>query len=365
MVCFLLQMRQNSSGQIRPVVPNGPSVNSSLPAHPAPRSLSVRPPCSAQPLTNGPVPPGPRPPSVCNNHVAGARANGDVPYLHPTALPHNCTSPREPRKSQHLNSTQVNISTTRSLDHTRTVCLCKAFDVSYLQGLQKGPGSHWAGPNGDRTLSSSASAEGGPNNQVGHSATTPSDPSEPAVNHLSSPSSAASPASSSSHTATSGAPPGTPLTKESAAQPGNGSTAANHHSPGRTPASTSGSPATHSTDNPQLSALLGGKESPAAGLSLTAPGGSDVSSPVSALSTASPSPRSAEHAAGLNKLSSAVAALPAHVTVNGSGGVCSEDSRSPVKVELPELAVKAAKPPHSSSTVSIYPTSADVLKACR
>lgn len=335
------QMRRNSSGQIRPVVPNGPSVNSSLPAHPAPRSQAVRPPCSAQPLTNGPVPPCPRPPSVCNNHVAGARANGDVPYLHPTALPHNCTSPREPWKSQHLNSTQ---------------------------GLQKGPGAHWAGPNGDRTLSSSASAEGGPQNQVGHSTRTPSDPSEPAVNHLSSPSAASSPASSSSHTATSGVPPGTPLTKESAAQPGNSSTAANHHSLGRTPASTSGSPTAHSTDNPQLSALLGGKECPTAGSSLTAPGGSAASSPVSALSTASPSPRSAEPSVGLNKQSSAVVGLPPHVAVNGSSGVCSEDSRSPVKVEPPELAVKKSKshkPSLTSSTVSIYPTSADVLKACR
>ncbi|XP_056607417.1 lysine (K)-specific demethylase 6A, like isoform X1 [Triplophysa dalaica] len=332
------QMRQNSSGQIRPVVPNGPSVNSTLPSH---RSPVVQPPCSAQPLTNGPVPPGPRPPSVCNNHVSGARANGDVPYLHPTALPHNCTSPRQPWKSQHLNSTQ---------------------------GLQKGPGLHWAGPNGDRTLSSTASAEGGPHNQVGHSAKTPCDPSEPAVNHLSSPSSTASPASSSSHTATSGAPPGNPLTKESAALPSNGSTAANHHSPGRTAASTSASPAAHSTDNPQVSALLGGKESPAAGSSLAAPGGSDASSPISALSTASPSPRSAEPAVGLNKPRSAVAGLSGHVTVNGSGGVCSEDSRSPVKVEPPELAFKAArshKPPHASSTVSIYPTSVDVLKACR
>lgn len=113
MLCSHLQMRQNSSGQIRPLVPNGPSVNSTLPAH---RSPVVQPPCSAQPLTNGPVPPGPRPPSVCNNHVSGARANGDVPYLHPTALPHNCTSPRQLWKSQHLNSTQVNTSTTHASD---------------------------------------------------------------------------------------------------------------------------------------------------------------------------------------------------------------------------------------------------------
>ncbi|XP_065128522.2 lysine (K)-specific demethylase 6A, like isoform X1 [Paramisgurnus dabryanus] len=345
------QMRQNTSGQIRTTVPNGPSANSSLPAHPAPRSPAVRPPCIAQSLTNGPIPPGPQPPSVGNNHIAaGPRANGDVPYLHPNALPHNCTSPKDAWKSQHLNSTQ---------------------------GLQKGPGSHWAGPNGDRTLSSSASTDGGPHNQVGHSATTPNDPSEPAVNHLSSPCSTSSPASSSSHTATSGVPPSTPLTKESATPQGNGSTATNHHSPGRTPTSTSGSPAAHSRDNPQLSTLLGGKEIPAAGskvnhvhpaTSLTAPSGSAASSPASALSTTSPSPRSVEPTAGLNNPRSAVAGPPPDVTVNGSGGVCSEDSRSPLKAEPPELCVKAAtphNPPHSSSTVSIYPTSTDVLKACR
>uniref|UniRef100_A0A8C1VMX1 [histone H3]-trimethyl-L-lysine(27) demethylase n=1 Tax=Cyprinus carpio TaxID=7962 RepID=A0A8C1VMX1_CYPCA len=286
------QMRQNSSGQIRASLPNGPS----LPAHPVPRAPS----CSAPPLANGPLPP-----SVGNNHTPGTRANGDVPYLHPNTLPHNCTSPGDTRKSQHLTS---------------------------AQGLQKGLGSLWAGPNGDRTLSSSASADGGPHNQVGLSATTPS---EPAVNHLSSPSSTSSPASSSSQTATSGAPHGTAPTKESAALQGNGSTAANHPSPDR-------SPPAASADNPQLS-----KRSPAAGSRANhVHPGSSASSP-----TSSPSPR---------------CAVPAAVVNGSGGGACSEDSRSPLKLEPPELCIRAAlKPSHSSSTVSIYPTSADVLKACR
>uniref|UniRef100_A0A8C1HZT5 [histone H3]-trimethyl-L-lysine(27) demethylase n=1 Tax=Cyprinus carpio carpio TaxID=630221 RepID=A0A8C1HZT5_CYPCA len=287
-----LQMRQNSSGQIRASLPNGPS----LPAHPVPRAPS----CSAPPLANGPLPP-----SVGNNHTPGTRANGDVPYLHPNTLPHNCTSPGDTRKSQHLTS---------------------------AQGLQKGLGSLWAGPNGDRTLSSSASADGGPHNQVGLSATTPS---EPAVNHLSSPSSTSSPASSSSQTATSGVPHGTAPTKESAALQGNGSTAANHPSPDR-------SPPAASADNPQLS-----KRSPAAGSRANhVHPGSSASSP-----TSSPSPR---------------CAVPAAVVNGSGGGACSEDSRSPLKLEPPELCIRAAlKPSHSSSTVSIYPTSADVLKACR
>uniref|UniRef100_A0A671Q6L0 [histone H3]-trimethyl-L-lysine(27) demethylase n=1 Tax=Sinocyclocheilus anshuiensis TaxID=1608454 RepID=A0A671Q6L0_9TELE len=324
---FYLQMRQNSSGQIRATLPNGPS----LPAHPVPRGPAVPPSCNAQPLANGP-----QPPSVGNNHTPGTRANGDVPYLHPNTLPHNCTSPGDTWRSQRLNS---------------------------AQGLQKGPGSHWAGPNGDRILSSSASADGGPHNQVGLPATTPS---EPAVNHLSSPSSTSSPASSFSQTATSGAPHGTGPTKESAALQANGSTASNHHSPDRSPTSTSGSPAAASADNPQLSALLRSKESPAVssrvshihpGTTLTA---STASSPTSSLP-----PCSAE----LNKPGSSAPGPPPAVTVNGSGGgACSEDSQSPLKLEPPELCIKTAtalKPSLSSSTVSIYPTSADVLKACR
>ncbi|XP_056099491.1 lysine (K)-specific demethylase 6A, like isoform X2 [Rhinichthys klamathensis goyatoka] len=325
------QMRQNSSGPIRPSLPNGPSGVSSLPAHPGPRGPVPRPSCIAHPLSNGPLPPspspgsrsGPQPPAVGNNHTPGSRANGDVPYLHPNALPHHCRSPGDPWRSQNLNATQ---------------------------GLQKGPGSHWAGPNGDRTLSSSGSADGGPHNQVGHSSTTPS---EPAVNHQSSSSSS----SSSWLTATSGVPHGTGPTKES-----NGSTATQHHSPGSR--SRPGSPA----HDPQL----GGKEIPAVnsrlnhvhpGSTLTAPGSSTASSPASALSASSPSP--VEPSASLNKPGSTV-------TVNGSGGgACSEDSRSPVKLEPlklepPELCAKAPhRPTLSSSTVSIYPTSADVLKACR
>uniref|UniRef100_A0A8B9LN97 [histone H3]-trimethyl-L-lysine(27) demethylase n=1 Tax=Astyanax mexicanus TaxID=7994 RepID=A0A8B9LN97_ASTMX len=354
-----LQMRQNAPGQVRSALPNGPTAGPSLPLQPPSRSPAVRPLCTAQPLANGPFPAspssgprtGPHPPSVGNNHTPGTGTNGDVPYLHPNALPHNCTSPGDAWKSQHLNSTQ---------------------------GLQKGPGSHWAGPNGDRAPSSSGSADGGPHNQVGHSATTPVDPSEPAVNHLSSPttSSASSPASSSVHTATSGAP----LTKESDHPQGNGPTATNHHSPNHTPTSTStsGSPAAHSSDNPQLSALLAGKESPAAGprvnhvhpaVALPAPGSSAASSPASALSTTSPSPRANELTASLNKPGSTTPGPPPTVTVNGSGGgACSEDSQSPLKAEPPEICFKPApphRPSHSSSTVSIYPTSSDILKACR
>ncbi|XP_051986357.1 lysine (K)-specific demethylase 6A, like isoform X2 [Xyrauchen texanus] len=332
------QMRHSSSGPTRPSLTNGPSAESSLPPHTAPRSPALRLPCNAPSLTNGPFLPspaprtGPKPPhSVGNNHTPGSRSNGDVPYLPPNTLPHNCTSPGDVWKSQqHLNSTQ---------------------------GLQKSQGSRWACPNEDRPLSSSVSADD-PHNQVGHSTR---DPSVPAVNHLSS---VSSPASSSSHTATSGAPPGTALTKESTTPQGNGSTATNHHSPHRSPAS----PAARSADNPQLSALLGGKDGLSAASRINHVHSSVASSSASTLSTTSPSPRSILLcASSLNKPGSSVPGPPPAVTMNGSGGgACSEDSQSPLKAEPPALCIKELhRPAHSSSTLSIYPTSADVLKACR
>lgn len=108
-------MRQNASGQVRPTHPNGPTAGPSLPAQLPSRSPVVRPPCPAQPLANGPFlaspssgpRTGPHPPSVGNNHTPGTGTNGDVPYLHPNALPHNCTSLGDVWKSQHHNSTQV------------------------------------------------------------------------------------------------------------------------------------------------------------------------------------------------------------------------------------------------------------------
>ncbi|XP_076872078.1 lysine (K)-specific demethylase 6A, like isoform X2 [Brachyhypopomus gauderio] len=342
------QMRQNACGQVRPTLPNGP-------VPPALQSLArgpaARPPCASLAPANGPFPasPGsgartsPHPLSVGNNHTRATGTNGDVPYPHPNALPHNCTSPGHTWSSQHLNSTQA---------------------------LQKGAGSHWAGPNGDRAPSSSGSAHSGPHNQVGHSVTTPGDPSEPAVNHLSSPrpSSTSSPATSSAHTATSGVPP----TKESDPPQGSVSTASNHRSLNCTPTPTSGSPASHSADNPRLAALLAGKEGAApAGpkMNHVLPGGSAASSPASALSATSPSPRANEAAASLNKPGPAPPGPAPVVTVNGSGGgACSEDSHSPLKAEPPEVCLRLPppqRPSHSSSNVSIYPTSSDILKACR
>uniref|UniRef100_W5M1F1 [histone H3]-trimethyl-L-lysine(27) demethylase n=1 Tax=Lepisosteus oculatus TaxID=7918 RepID=W5M1F1_LEPOC len=402
------QMRQNAAGQVRPTaVPNGPTVDSSLPTNQAsgaqphvalsraPNVLqpAVRPISSGQPMANGPFPAGSVPCStagmlgntdtisVGNNHLTGVGSNGNVPYLqqHALSLPHNCTNPTssssnaaEPWKNQHVNATQ---------------------------GLHKGQSSHLAGPNGERPFSSTGPSQHfqavgtGIQNQVGHS-TMPSNSltQGAALNHLSSP----------PHTATSGGQQGITLTKESKPS-GNNTTLGpdiNRHS-GGTPNSTatveglpnhvhqvmadavsspshgeSKSPGVLSSDNPQLSALLIGKANnigdpgacekvnnvhPAVHSSKTQEN-SVASSPSSAISTATPSPKSTEQTTtnSVTSLNSPLGGL-GH-TVNGKG---LEDSQSPMKVDPPSISHKPTLPLAPSSSVSIYPSSAEVLKACR
>ncbi|KAJ8253047.1 hypothetical protein GJAV_G00208550 [Gymnothorax javanicus] len=383
------QMRHNPAGLARPVVPNGPTTNSSSPSSQNPnlapsRTLSApptsaRPPCTAQPMANGPFPASPAPcstagalgntdtVSVGNNHMTGTGSNGNVPYLQLNALPHNCTTPgrgshnsaEEPWKNQHANSTQ---------------------------GPLKGPGSHLAGPNGDRPFSSAGNAQHlpaagtGTQNQVGHSS-----PPGPLNHHPSPP-----------HTATSGGQQGITLTKESKPS-GSGSSAPgpegghstasaeglpNHvhqagpaGGPGAAPPSAPGhaepqSPGVLRSDNPQLSALLMGKANsdgapPCEKVNNVHPAAHSSSlgsSPSSAMSTATPSPKSSEQA-NAHSVASLNSPPGSGPTVNGKG---LEDSQSPVKVEPPAISHKTPTLPLTpSSSVSIYPSSSDVLKACR
>lgn len=363
---LIFKMRQNASGQVRLALSNGPTATPSLPVQPPSHGPALCSPSVAQPHANGPLPCNPKTSSIGNNHVPETGTNGDVPYMHPNALPHNCTSPGEAWKSQHLSTTQVSAELLKLglcvlLNYLLYISICNDLYLHvmlilpcffvFLQGLQKGPGSHWAGPNGERALSSSDSADCGPHNQVGHSSATPSHPLEPAVNHLSSPSpsSACSPTSS-SHTATSGVS----LTKESEHTQGNGPTT-NHSSPRHT----AGSPASNSSDNPQLEKDNHAAVSRLNHVHLAA--SSAASSPASALSTTSPLPRHNEPSGSLIK--------PGPATVNGSTGrSCLEDLQSPQKAELSEASHKLVpliKISHASSTVSIHPTSSDILKACR
>uniref|UniRef100_A0A8C2LB13 [histone H3]-trimethyl-L-lysine(27) demethylase n=1 Tax=Cyprinus carpio TaxID=7962 RepID=A0A8C2LB13_CYPCA len=387
------QMRLNAMGQIRPSVSNGPIADPSLPMNSNSTSSSQHPHialfrtpsahsrCAAQQIANGPIPASPAPCtagtmgnadaiSVGNNHLPGSGSNGNVPYLRQNALPHNCTNPTssssddEPWKSQHINSTQ---------------------------GLQRSPGSFSAGPNGEQPLSSAGTSQPTPTavtgvpNQVGPSATASDTLAQEAShNHLPSP--------SSHHSATSGGQQGMVHTKESKPS-GNGhptgtpnSTATaeglpNHVHQGQADAAGAKpcSPGVLSSDNPQLSALLIGKANDSNnsnGGGLTAAGtkvnnvhpslhqglkaqeNSVASSPCSAMSTATPSPKSADHHSTQNSVNSLNSP-----TLNGKG---LEDSQSPLKVASP-LVCHKPKPPSFApwSSVSIYPSSSDVLKACR
>ncbi|XP_033956108.1 lysine-specific demethylase 6A-like isoform X2 [Pseudochaenichthys georgianus] len=407
------QMRQNASGsQVRPSLPNGPTTNSLPSPNPSlrPHLGPQRPLCP--PLANGPVGLGPHGhsdplPAVDSsnrsNNQSGPAAtgpNGDVPYLQPAGsgdaalLPHTCTSAQ-----------------------TQDATLRPALHLNSSQGLQKGCVPHASGSSSEELPSHSQT----PNNQVGHSTNAPSPRPQP-HNHLPSPPSL--PLSSTSG----GAAPG--ATKDSnttaaittaAASLGNGGPEGPE---GQTPPSADGKTTQEdgltnhvhsedgkgaeggekpslSADNPRLSALLArgkgpeGGEGPSQGTSSTtsdkkvnnihpaalpstphAQGSSAASSPISAISTATPSPKSSEHTqAGAH--SPANAAPPATSTApavngNGKGGI-SEDSQSPLKAEPPAVTSLKATPPHahssssssSSSSISIYPSSTDVLKACR
>uniref|UniRef100_A0AAX7TSY7 [histone H3]-trimethyl-L-lysine(27) demethylase n=1 Tax=Astatotilapia calliptera TaxID=8154 RepID=A0AAX7TSY7_ASTCA len=397
---FLSQMRQSASGgQVRPSLPNGPTTNS-LPSpnpslHPMRPHLGPhRPPCPPQPLANGPVgsaPHGHLDPlpagdssnsssnsSSSNNNQPGPAPtgpNGDVPYLQPAGsggaalLPHTCTNTQTqdamPRQALHLNSSQV-----RRL----TDGLCSL--LFFIPALVTTPNS--------TTLAH-------PNNQVGHSTNAPSPRPH---NHLPSPPSLP-------HSSTSGgAGPSVSATKDgnaTAASLGNGNSVvktpsplpsadgkaaqgdglANHiHSDGSKVVEGGDKPSL-SADNPRLSALLAGGKGTAPAASTTsdphkkinnihpavlpstphAQGSSAASSPISAISTATPSPKSSEH-------TQACGHSPAGI---------SEDSQSPLKAEPPAVTSLKATPPHghssssssSSSSISIYPSSTDVLKACR
>ncbi|TWW64158.1 Lysine-specific demethylase 6A [Takifugu flavidus] len=409
------QMRQNSSGvQVRPSLSNGPTVNS-LPS-PNPSLQPTRPhmgphrPVGPQPqlLANGPVGHAESLP-VGNNssNQPGPTAtgpNGDVPYLQPAGsgdaatLPHTCTRTQTqdsaPRQALHLNSSQ---------------------------GLQKESTPPGTDSTSEGTISltqtpnTTTPTPTHPSNQVGHSTDVPSPPQQ-AHNHLSSPPSLP-------HTSTSGgaAPGATKDSNTAATSPGNGGSEGkapsplpsaesktaqadglgNHlHSVDAGKVAEGGEKSSLSADNPRLSALLaGGKgseetEGPSEGATSTASampethkkinnihpaalpstphaqGSSAASSPISAISTATPSPKSTEHTqtGAHSPATTSTSAAPA-VNGNGKGGI-SEDSQSPLKAEPPTVSSLKATPPHghsssSSSSISIYPSSTDVLKACR
>ncbi|KAK2840354.1 hypothetical protein Q5P01_014094 [Channa striata] len=419
------QARQQAAAgaPVRPGLPNGPSAVPSQ--HHAGLSCSsplnhtaLRPPCVPQPTANGNSSPSAGLSGPLNNSPTpglgggGGVSNGNVPYPQKNSLPHNCTAANHPSTSSTTGSPSHVDETWRSQQHNTTT-----------QGLHNGPGSQLAGPNGEPPFSSSSSSpqtsfsSSGILNQVGHSSgpctasssassLSPTSP-QSTPNHLSSPphsattsgvhtkdatpsggngSSNAAAALPSGPEATGRHSAGTPLS--SSTTPAQGLT--NHVQPQVKDSSTTlsqpGSPAPGvlSSDNPKLSALLKGKANtnedtysnhrgPSSeninnvhpGLhaaSKPAPERSVASSPLSA--TAMPSPHSADppttnSLSCLNGPSSGQG--PA---LNGKGP---EDSQSPLKVEpsgtVHRNTIPAGLAPWSS--VSIYPSSSEVLKACR
>ncbi|XP_047392294.1 lysine-specific demethylase 6A isoform X11 [Sciurus carolinensis] len=394
------QIRQTGVAQVRSTgILNGPTADSSLPTNSVsgqqpqlaltrmPSVVSqpgVRPACPGQPLANGPFSAGHVPCStsrtlgstdtilIGNNHITGSGSNGNVPYLQRNALtlPHNRTnltsSAEEPWKNQLSNSTQ---------------------------GLHKGQSSHLAGPNGERPLSSTGpsqhlqAAGSGIQNQNGHT-TLPSNSvtQGAALNHLS------------SHTATSGGQQGITLTKESKPSGNTLTVPETSRHTGETSNSTasveglpnhvhqvtadavcspshgdSKSPGLLSSDNPQLSALLMGKANNNVGTGTcdkvnnihpavhTKTDNSVASSPSSAISTATPSPKSTEQTT-TNSVTSLNSPHSGLHTINGEG---MEESQSPMKTDLLLVSHKPSPQIIPSMSVSIYPSSAEVLKACR
>uniref|UniRef100_A0AAQ4QCX1 [histone H3]-trimethyl-L-lysine(27) demethylase n=1 Tax=Gasterosteus aculeatus aculeatus TaxID=481459 RepID=A0AAQ4QCX1_GASAC len=404
-------------GPPRPGLPNGPSAESphhqgGLPRTSPLNHAASRPPCVAQPTANGSCSSSPsaahpdKTPPL--GPGGGGASNGNVPYPQQNSLPHNCTA----ASTSSTTSSPSNADESwRSQQRNTTT-----------QGLHKGPGSHSAGPNGEPLFSSSPSphtsfSSSGILNQVGHSSgpctasssassLSPTSP-QTTPNHLSSPPHAAT--TSGVHTKDATPSGGKSCSNGAAATLPSGSEAAVRHSAG-TPQSPSTTPAQGSTnhvqprvtdrsaslsqpaspgvlasDNPQLSALLKGKANATSNdgnsnhggpssekVNNVHPGLHGAARPASEqqqqslLSAAAPSPRSADpHTTkSLSCLNSPSSSNSQGPTVNGKGP---EDSRSPERVEPPggaqRRSVPAALAPWSS--VSIYPSSSEVLKACR
>ncbi|KAF7660678.1 hypothetical protein LDENG_00277840 [Lucifuga dentata] len=381
-----------------------------------------------QPLANGPLGPhghsdslpvgdSNRSSSNSSNNQPGPTAtgpNGDVPYLQPAGssntalLPHTCTSTQTqdatPHQALHQNSSQG----------------LQKGSVPHVSGS-----TSEVTPSHPQTPNSTALPH--TNNQVGHSINAPS-PRQQAHNHLPSPPSllhsttsggaapGAPPTKDSNTTAAlvtaaaslgngssdSRTPPPAPSADSTAAQADGLANHVNSGDGGKVAEGGGGEKPSLSADNPRLSALLAGGKGPeegggrSAGAATTvsttpeshkkinnihpavlpptphAQGSSAASSPISAISTSTPSPKSSEHTQTGAPSPATTSTAPA-INGNGKGGI-SEDSQSPLKAEPPAITSLKATPPHghsssssssSSSSISIYPSSTDVLKACR
>uniref|UniRef100_A0A4W5KYB8 [histone H3]-trimethyl-L-lysine(27) demethylase n=1 Tax=Hucho hucho TaxID=62062 RepID=A0A4W5KYB8_9TELE len=360
---------QQAAGQLRPTLPNGPSLSpNSLPSpHPLSRTSPVsqttaHPPCTAQPMANTPLsssPLGqlgnPEGGTVGNNRAPGGGSNGNVPYLQQNCLPHNCNATSNPSTPTSNNTSHSSNSSSNAEEAWKSQQRTNSTQV-HISLFQAGAPNHLASlPLHSATTTSVAQTK----------ETTPS--------------------GSSSGLATT---TGTPLSPATTAPM---QRLANHIQQGAVTTDSSWSQSQPcspplgalSSDNPQLSALIMGKATTmdnnikVNNIHLGVHHGgpkplserSVASSPLSAMSASTPSPpRCADpHPPTANSLisspsnSGTTGTATTTPQVNGKG---LEDSRSPVKVE-PTL-VSLSRPALAPwSSVSIYPSSSQVLKACR
>ncbi|XP_026307503.1 histone demethylase UTY isoform X3 [Piliocolobus tephrosceles] len=305
-----------------------------------------------------------------SNCIAGSESNGNVPYLQQNThtLPHNHTdlnsSIEEPWRKQLSNS---------------------------AQGLHKSQSSCVSGPNEEQPVFSTESAQYQQATSTGikkpnEHLTLPSNsvPQRNADSHLS------------SHIATSGEHQGIIFTKESKPSKNRSLVSETSRHTGDTSngcADVKGlsnhvhqliadavsspnhgdSPNLLIADNPQLSALLIGKANDNVGTGTcdkvnnihpavhTKTDHSVASSPSSAISTATPSPKSTEQAS-INSVTSLNSPYSGIHTVNGEG---LENSQSSTKVDLPLVSHRSTSQIIPSMSVSICPSSTEVLKAFR
>uniref|UniRef100_A0A8C4PP00 [histone H3]-trimethyl-L-lysine(27) demethylase n=1 Tax=Equus asinus TaxID=9793 RepID=A0A8C4PP00_EQUAS len=391
---FVLMQQMRQTGQTAGI-PNGPIADSSLPTnsissqqpHSAlPRVPSVSQPevhsaCFEKPLASGNFSAGYAPCSISkmlgstdsilvgNNYITGSGSNGNVPYLQQNTLtlPHNCTnltsSAEEPWRKQLTNS---------------------------AQGLHKDQSSHLAGPKDEQPPFPTGSAQylqessTSIQKQTGHQILPSSSVTQgAALNHLS------------SHIATSGGQQGITFTKEGKPSGNRFLVPETSRQAGDTPngcADVKGlsdriqqlttepvcspnhgesrSPNLLISDNPQISALLTGKANDSVGAGAcdkvnnihpalhTKTNNSLASSPSSVISTATPSPKSAEQTATHSDTSLNSPNSRFH-TING------ERLENFKKTDLPIISQKPGPQIIPSMSVSIYSSSTEVLKACR
>ncbi|XP_046320204.1 histone demethylase UTY isoform X3 [Marmota monax] len=298
-----------------------------------------------------------------------------------------------PQKLQHLEQLRANKDNLNPAQRLMLEQLENQFVLMQQRGLHKGQSSHLAGSNDEQPLFPTGSTQylqaacTSSQNQNGpHTLPRNSVPQGDALNHFS------------SHIATSGGLKGITFTKESKPSRNRSLGSETRRQDGDTSNSYAGvkelsnhvhqattisisslnhgvsiSPNLIITDNPQLSALLIGKANDSVGpgtcekVNNTHPAihtktdNSVASSPSSAISTATPSPKSTEPTSthSVTSLNSPHSGLH---TINGEG---LENSQSSTKIDLPIINLKSDPQIIPSMSVSIYSSSTEVLKACR